>query len=104
MENSPPKHFLFYYVLLRKNESVNNKILHIIINIWFVIHIVIQDYNKVAYNHSSSKFQQGCGILDTLMSPFTAEKFSGERHAYSLSPSTFFKPMNFMGPHTRLDL
>ena len=58
----------------------------------------------VAYNHSSSKLQQGCGILDTLMSPFTAEKFSGERHAYSLSPSTFLKPMNFMGPHTRLDL
>ena len=58
----------------------------------------------VCYNHSYSRLQQGCGILDTLLSPFTAEKFSGERHAYSLAPATFLKPMNFMGPHTCLDL
>ena len=56
----------------------------------------------VCYTHCNSRFQQGCGILDTLMSPFTAEKFSGERHAYSLAPSTFLKSMNFMGPLTRL--
>ena len=57
----------------------------------------------VCYSHSNSRLQQGAG-LDQLLRPFTAEKFSGERHAYSLSPSTLLKPMNFMGPHTRLDL
>ena len=58
----------------------------------------------VCYSHSTSRFQQGSGAIDTLMRPFIAEKFAGERHAYSLSPTTFLKPMNFMGPHTRLDL
>ena len=57
----------------------------------------------VCYNHASSRLQQGSGAIDTLMRPFTAEKFAGERHAYSLSPSTFLRPMNFMGPHARLD-
>ena len=37
------------------------------------------------------------------MKPFTAERYTGERHAYLLAPSTFLKPMNFMGPHTNLD-
>jgi len=46
---------------------------------------------------------KGCGTIDTLMKPFTYEKYPGERHAYSLSPSTFGKPMNFMGPHTNLN-
>ena len=58
----------------------------------------------VCYSHSNSRFQQGSGVLDTLLRPFTAERFTGERHSYSLAPSTFLKPMNFMGPHTRLDL
>ena len=46
---------------------------------------------------------KGCGTIDTLMKPFTHEKYPGERHAYSLSPSTFGKPMKFMGPHTNLN-
>ena len=58
----------------------------------------------VCYSHSTSRFQQGSGILYRLISPFTADTFVGERHAYSLSPATFLKPMNFMGPHTRLDI
>ena len=58
----------------------------------------------VCYTHSNSRFQQGSGIVDNILQKFTAEKFAGERHAYSLSPSTFLKPMSFMGPHTRLDL
>ena len=37
------------------------------------------------------------------MKPFTAERYTGERHAYSLAPSTFLKPMNFMGPNANLD-
>ena len=37
------------------------------------------------------------------MKPFTAERYTGERHAYSLAPSTFLKPVNFMGPHTNLN-
>ena len=57
----------------------------------------------VCYSHSNSRLQQGA-VLDQLLRPFTAETFVGERHAYSLSPATFLKPINFMGPHTRLDL
>lgn len=48
------------------------------------------------------KKQHGNGIIDTLLRPFTAEKYPGERHAYSLSPKTFGHAMNFMGPHTSL--
>ena len=37
------------------------------------------------------------------MKLFTYEKYSGERHAYSMAPSTFGRPMSFMGPHTNLN-
>ena len=46
---------------------------------------------------------KGCGTIDTLMKPFTYEKYPGERHAYSMAPSTFGRPMNFMRPHTNLN-
>ena len=49
------------------------------------------------------KKYNGCGVIDSLMKPFTYEKYPGERHAYALAPSTFLKPMNFMGPHTNLN-
>ena len=52
----------------------------------------------------SQRKQHGSGVLDTLMKSFTYEKYPGERHAISLAPATFGTPMNFMGPHTRLDL
>ena len=58
----------------------------------------ISDFERVL-----SKKYNGGGVIDSLMKPFTAEKYPGERHAYSLSPSTFLKPMNFMGPHTNLN-
>ena len=58
----------------------------------------------VCFNSSHQKQQCGGGIIDSLMKPFPYEKFKGERHAYSLAPSTFMKPMNFMGPGTRLDI
>ena len=48
--------------------------------------------------------QNGCGVIDTVMKTFTAERYPGERHAYSLASATFGKSMSFMGPGTRLDL
>ena len=48
--------------------------------------------------------QKGSGIIDSLMSKFTASVFPGEHHAYSLAPTTFGQPMSFMGPGTRVDL
>ena len=46
--------------------------------------------------------QYGNGVLDTLMKPFTVERYKNERHARSLAPSTFGKLMDFMGPFTSL--
>ena len=50
-----------------------------------------------------SQHHSGGGIIDSILKPFTAERYEGERHAYSLAPSTFGRPMNFMGPHTNLN-
>jgi len=50
-----------------------------------------------------SKQNRGGGVIDSILKPFTAERYEGERHAYSLAPSTFGRPMNFMGPHTNLN-
>ena len=44
----------------------------------------ISDFERVL-----SKKYNGCGAIDSLMKPFTAERYTGERHAYSLAPSTF---------------
>ena len=57
----------------------------------------ISDFQRVL-----SKKYNGGGVIDSLMKPFTTERYTGERHAYSLAPSTFLKPMNVMGPHTNL--
>ncbi len=59
-------------------------------------------YTMVCF--STNNRINGGSIMDTLMKPFTYEKYAGERHAYSLAPSTFMKPMNFMGPGTGLDI
>ena len=48
-----------------------------------------------------SKQNSGGGVIDSILKPFTAEIYPGERHAYSLAPSTFGKPMNFMGPKSK---
>ena len=42
------------------------------------------------------------GVFDLLMKPFTAERYQGEMHAYSLPPSTFLKHVNFVGPGAHL--
>ena len=49
-----------------------------------------------------SQHHSGGGIIDSILKPFTAERYPGERQAYSLAPSTFGKPMNFMGPKSNL--
>ena len=81
------RHSLFYYVLLRKNESVNNKILHIIMNIWSRIITVIQDYNKVER-----------GMMDSLLRPFTVSKYGNEMHSRSLDPKRFIQGYVYNGP------
>ena len=48
----------------------------------------------------NSKNQKGGGIMDTLMKPFTYEKYKGERHGYSLNSKTFLTPFAYLGPHT----
>ena len=54
----------------------------------------------VCYNHGR---QQGSGsVIDTLMKPFTYEKYPGERHGYSLNPKTFLTPFAYLGPHTNV--
>ena len=51
----------------------------------------------------NSKNQKGGGIMDNIMKVFTAERYPGERHAYSLAPATFGTAMSFMGPNTALN-
>ena len=51
-----------------------------------------------------SRKQQGKGIVDTLLSPFTVEKYQGEKHARSLDPEHFLQGYNFVGPSSRLDI
>ena len=50
----------------------------------------------------NSRRQKGSGVIDTLMKPFTYEKYPGERHGYSLNPQTFLKPFSYLGPHTNV--
>ena len=57
----------------------------------------------VAFSNQNKK-QHGSGIIDTLLKPFTYERYPGEHHGISMSPNTFGQAFNFMGPHTRLDL
>ena len=55
----------------------------------------------VCYNH---RRQQGCGIIDTLMKPFTVSKYGSEAHARSLDPNHFLTGYRFVGPRTELEL
>ena len=57
----------------------------------------------VCINTHNKKQQRGRGILDNVMKKFTAERYPGERHAYSLQPGpNFGHAMSFMGPGTDL--
>ena len=53
----------------------------------------------VCFDH---RRQQGSGVIDSIMKKFTAERYPGERHAYSLAPATFGTAMSFMGPNSDL--
>ena len=44
-----------------------------------------------------SQHHSGGGIIDSILKPFTAERYPGELHAYSLAQSPFGKPMNLWG-------
>ena len=57
----------------------------------------------VCYGNHKQK-QRGGGVMDSIMSKFTYERFPGERHAISMASDTFGEPMRFMGPGSRLDL
>ena len=46
----------------------------------------------------------GSGVFDSLLKPFTAEKYPGERHARSLDPKHFLQGYNYVGPGTQVDL
>ena len=45
---------------------------------------------------------QGSGIMDTLMSPFTVNKYGNERHARSLDPNHFLENYAYTGHSRRL--
>ena len=53
----------------------------------------------VCFDH---RRQQCSGVIDSIMKKFTAERYPGERHAYSLAPATFGTAMSFMGPNSDL--
>ena len=51
-------------------------------------------YKMVAYgvNKKIRALQKGGSIMDTLMKPFTVDKYNiGERHARSFDPNHFYK-------------
>ena len=52
----------------------------------------------VCYNH---RRQQGCGVIDTLMKPFTVSKYGSEAHARSLDPNHFLTGYRFVGATDR---
>jgi hypothetical protein len=53
---------------------------------------------------SSESSGNSRGAFDTLMKPFTASKYSQERHARSLDPMHLFQGYSFVGPGTELHL
>ena len=54
----------------------------------------------VGYNvHSYENRKRGGGVMDTLMKPFTVQKYGNEHHARSLDPQHFMQGYNFVGQH-----
>ena len=45
---------------------------------------------------------QGSGIMDTLMAPFTVNKYGNERHARSLDPNHLLESYRYTGPFTEV--
>jgi len=44
----------------------------------------------------------GGGVIDSLMSPFTVNKYGNERHARSLDPKHFMQGYTYVGPGTQV--
>jgi len=55
----------------------------------------------VAYGRQDT-VQKGKGVMDTLMKPFTVQKYGNEQHARSLDPNHFMEGYRFVGPKTEL--
>ena len=54
-------------------------------------------------NKKIRSLQKGGSIMDTLLRPFTVDKYNiGERHARSLDPNHFLQGYNYVGPFTDL--
>ena len=60
----------------------------------------------VCFNHdnSSLRSQNGSGVIDTILKPFTYEKYKGEHHSYSLDPNHFLQGYSYVGPGTNVKL
>ena len=56
----------------------------------------------VCYSHSSSRLQQGSGVLDDLLRPFTVNKYGNEAHARSLDKNHFMEGYKYVGPRTEV--
>ena len=57
----------------------------------------------VCFSHNKTKFQKGSGVMDTLLRPFTVDKYNlGERHARSLDPNHFLQGYNYVRPFSAL--
>ncbi len=50
----------------------------------------------------NTRLQRGTGILDSLMKPFTVNKYGNEAHARSLDPKHFMQGYTWIGPHTEV--
>ena len=48
--------------------------------------------------------QNGCGLFDSYLKPFTVNKYGEEMHARSLDPNHFMEGYRFVGPKTELIL
>ena len=56
----------------------------------------------VCYTHSNSRLQQGSGLMDSLLRPFTVSKYGNEMHSRSLDPNHFLQGYTFNGPKTEI--
>ena len=56
----------------------------------------------VCYTHSNSRLQQGSGLMDSLLRPFTVSKYGNEMHSRSLDPNHFLQGYTFNGPKTEV--
>ena len=56
----------------------------------------------VCYTHSNSRFQNGSGLMDSLLRPFTVSKYGNEMHSRSLDPKHFLQGYVYNGPKTEV--